>query len=92
MTTEDKPITWIKGKVAIHHVNYKPKELKPAWNVALYHMLHKDFLCFTKDHDREEAINKFTKRFGYKPEIIVEDNMMLWVGPTQKENINDKNS
>ena len=55
-------------------------------------LLNHDYLCFTIDHDKEDAVERFIKRFGEPPKHIIEDNTMLWVGPTQKENINDKNS
>ena len=51
-------------------------------------LINHDYLCFTIGHDKEHAVERFIKRFGEPPKHIIEDNMMLWVGP--KESDDDK--
>ena len=41
--------------------------------------------CFTLDHDKGEAKDKFISLYGVEPEYIVENGLMLWVGPIPKE-------
>ena len=43
------------------------------------------YLCFTLNHDKEDAVERFIKKFGEPPEIVLEDNTMLWVGPVKGE-------
>jgi hypothetical protein len=52
-------------------------------------ILYRDYLCFSINHDKEHAVERFIKRFGEPPKYVIEDNIVLWVGPIQKDN-NDK--
>jgi len=48
-------------------------------------VLNNTYLCFTLNYDKEDAVERFIKRFGEPPEVVVEDNTMLWVGPVKGE-------
>ena len=39
------------------------------------------YLTFTKDHDRDQAIKAFAKKFGRQPAEIFVENRVLWLGP-----------
>ena len=39
------------------------------------------YLTFTKDHDRNQAIKTFVKKFNKQPAKIFVENRVLWLGP-----------
>ena len=39
------------------------------------------YLCFTQNHDRNQAIKTFVKKFGKQPEKAFIENRVLWLGP-----------
>lgn len=41
------------------------------------------FLCFTLDHDEDEAAAIFERKFGRPPELILEWGRMLRLGPVR---------
>ncbi len=38
-------------------------------------------LCYTLDHNEDEAAAIFRQRFGVPPDHIVEQSGLLWLGP-----------
>ena len=43
------------------------------------------YLVFTKDHDRDDALQRFQQRFGKAPEDVKQENNALWLGPVPKK-------
>jgi hypothetical protein len=39
------------------------------------------YLTFTKDHDRNQAIKTFVKKFNKQPVKIFVEKRVLWLGP-----------
>ena len=43
------------------------------------------YLCFTKDHDENSAVEIFVKKFGKQPEEIFIEKGILWLGPAMEK-------
>lgn len=50
------------------------------------------WLCFSPDHDEEDARKRFENRFGVEPSEVITADFLIWVGPVpaeEKEYVNE---
>jgi hypothetical protein len=48
-----------------------------------------EFLCFSEDHEKEDAKKKFEERLGHAPEQVIERKGLLKVGPVNPADLGD---
>ena len=47
------------------------------------------YMCFTPDHDRDDAVRRFVRRYGHEPDVVFESKGLLRLGPCPERG--DKN-
>lgn len=52
-------------------------------------MLVGEYLCFSNNHEKEDARKKFEERHGHAPEQVIERKGLLKVGPVDPVDVGD---
>ena len=47
------------------------------------------YFCCTEDHDRDDAVRRFVRRYGYEPDEVFESKGLLKLGPCPEGREND---